>query len=138
MAKDPVKVDAGHYTVELENKSVRVLRIRYGPRERSVMHGHPALVGVMLTDGQMRFTYPDGKSEDIVTKAGQVLHFPAVEHLPENLTDQPLEVIAVELKAARPAAKAVKARPAARAKAKTAKRKATKPRAAKRKPTKRR
>jgi len=98
LSKDPVVVDPQHYHVEFEDERVRVLRITYGPREKSVMHGHPALVGVMLTDGRFRFTYPDGKSEEITTKAGQVLHFPAFEHLPENLSDKPFEVIAVELK----------------------------------------
>ena len=96
--QDPVVVDSKHYTVELEDDKVRVLRIRYGPRERSVMHGHPALVGVMLTDAHIRFTYPDGRIEDVSVKAGQVLSFPALDHLPENLGDQALEVIAVELK----------------------------------------
>jgi hypothetical protein len=34
--QDPIKVDSKHYTVELENEKVRVLRIRYGPvRSRS-------------------------------------------------------------------------------------------------------
>src|SRR5438445_3779166 len=46
---DPVRVDPKHYTVELENEKVRVLRIKYGPREKSEMHGHPALLGIMLT-----------------------------------------------------------------------------------------
>jgi hypothetical protein len=32
-APDPVTVDPKHYTVELENEKVRVLRIKYGPRE---------------------------------------------------------------------------------------------------------
>ena len=96
--QDPVQVDPRHYTVEFENEKVRVLRIKYGPREKSVMHGHPALVGVMLTDGHIRFTYPDGKSEEVTAKAGQVLSFPALDHLPENLADRPFEVIAVELK----------------------------------------
>ena len=95
---DPVAVDPQHYTVELENDRVRVLRIRYGPGEKSAMHGHPALVGVMLTDGHFRFTYPDGRTEEITAKAGQVLSFDSLEHLPENLGDQPFEVIAVELK----------------------------------------
>ena len=31
-------------------------------------------------------------------KAGQVLNFPALDHLPENLGDQPFELVAVELK----------------------------------------
>lgn len=40
MVLDPVKVDPKHYQVEFENDRVRVLRIRFGPHERSVMHGH--------------------------------------------------------------------------------------------------
>ncbi len=138
MAKDPVKVDSGHYTVEAENDQFRVLRIRYGPHEKSVMHGHPALVGVMLTDGHIRFKYPGGKSEEITAIAGQVLHFPALQHLPENLSDEPFEAIAVELKAAAAPVATVKARRPVRAKAKPAKSKAGKARAAKRKPTKKR
>ena len=95
---DPVIVDSKHYSVVLENDKIRVLRIRYGPHEKSTMHGHPALVGVMLTNGQIRFTYPDGRTEDIFAVAGQVLQFPAHEHLPENLGDQPFEVIVIEFK----------------------------------------
>jgi quercetin dioxygenase-like cupin family protein len=94
----PVKVDPKHYKVEFEDDKVRVLRIIYGPGEKSVMHGHPALVDVFLTDGKVRFTYPDGKKEDITAKGGQVLHYDAFEHDPENLSDKPFEVIAVELK----------------------------------------
>jgi quercetin dioxygenase-like cupin family protein len=97
--QDPVRVDSKHYTVELEDEKVRVVRVRYGPREKSVMHGHPALVGVMLTDGHIRMTYPDGRTEEITAKAGQVLHFPATEHLPENLGDRVFEAILIELKA---------------------------------------
>ncbi len=41
IAQDPVKVDAKHYKVEFENDQVRVLRITYGPGEKSVMHEHP-------------------------------------------------------------------------------------------------
>ena len=95
--QDPVHVDPKHYSVELENEKVRVLRIRYGPHEKSVMHGHPALIGVILTDCHMRFTYPDGKTEDIQAKSGQVLNFPALDHLPENLGDGWFEAIVVEL-----------------------------------------
>jgi quercetin dioxygenase-like cupin family protein len=84
--------------VEHEDTKVRVLRIKYDAGEKSVMHGHPALIGVMLTDGKIRFTYPDGNSEEVTVTAGQVLAFPATEHLPENIGDKPFEVVAVELK----------------------------------------
>ena len=61
MAVDPVKVDPKHYKVAFENDKVRILRIRYGPREKSAMHGYPEGVLVFLTDCDGKFTYPDGK-----------------------------------------------------------------------------
>ena len=96
--KDPVHVDSGHYTVEHEDDKVRVLRIKYGPGEKSVMHAHPALVAVMLSDSHIRFTYADGTTEEVKAPAGQVLAFPATEHLPENIGEKAFEAIAVELK----------------------------------------
>ena len=46
---DPVKVDSKHSSVEFENDEVRVLRIRYGPHEKSVMHYHPKAVAISFT-----------------------------------------------------------------------------------------
>lgn len=113
MAQDPVKVDPAHYKVEFEDANTRVLRIKYGPGERSVMHGHPTGLGVHLTDGHVRFTFPNGKTEELRFRAGEVRAYPAGAHLPENLGDQPLELVFVELKA-RPAAKKPPAAPAAK------------------------
>ena len=95
---DPVKVDAEHYSVDAENDRVRVLRVRYGPREKSVMHGHPALVAVFLTENRGKFTFPDGRTEERSWKAGESMMMPAENHLPENLSDKPLEVVLIELK----------------------------------------
>jgi hypothetical protein len=64
MAQAPVRIDLKHYTIEFENEQVRVLRIRYGPHEKSVMHGHPASLAVSLTDAHGTCTLPDGKTED--------------------------------------------------------------------------
>ncbi len=99
LAQDAVKADSKHYTVEFENDQVRVLRIRYGPHEKSVMHSHPAGVVIMVTDMNNKFTLADGKTEERQGKAGQVLPAEAGTHLPENLSDQPFEAILVELKA---------------------------------------
>jgi quercetin dioxygenase-like cupin family protein len=107
-AQDPVKVDPQHYKVELENAQVRVLRIHYGPHEKSVMHYHPNSVAVFLTDGQVKFTYPDGKTEDVQAKAGQTQWTKAGKHLPENTGDNAFELILVEMKA-KPAPKAAAA-----------------------------
>ena len=102
LAQDPVKVDANHYKVEFENEQVRVLRIKVAPGEKSVMHQHPNAVAIFVTDVNGKFTFPDGKSEAVTSKAGEARWTPAITHLPENTGSQPFEVILVELK---PAAK---------------------------------
>jgi quercetin dioxygenase-like cupin family protein len=98
IADDPVKVHSKHYKVEFENDRVRVVRIKYKPGEKSVMHSHPESVAVFLTDAHAKFTYPDGKNEDIKPKAGSVMHMDAFTHLPENTSKESFEVIQVELK----------------------------------------
>jgi len=98
MAQDPVKVDPKHYKMEFENAQVRVLRIKYGPHEKSVMHEHPAGVAVFLTDQHTKFTLPDGKTEEGHGKAGETTWTAGGKHLPENLSDKAFELILVELK----------------------------------------
>jgi len=106
MAQDPVKVDAKHYKVEFENSQVRVLRITYGPHEKSVMHEHPANVAIFLTDGSTTMTTPDGKTTSpAVSKAGTATWDAGGLHLPENVGVKPFEVILVEMKGTKSAAK---------------------------------
>src|SRR5580765_4012652 len=110
-AQDAVKVDPKHYSVVSENDQVRILKVHYGPHEKSVMHSHPATVAVFLTDAKGTFTFPDGKKEDFNIKAGQAQYSAAGKHLPENTGDAGMDVIVTELKgkttkpAAKPAAK---------------------------------
>lgn len=109
MAQDPVKVDAKHYKVEFENAQVRVLRVNYGPKEKSVMHRHPAGVAISLTDAHSKFALSGGKMEERHFKAGEVRWAPAERHLPESLSDQPFEIILIELKGRKAAAKSASA-----------------------------
>jgi quercetin dioxygenase-like cupin family protein len=106
-AQDAVKVDPKHYSVVSENDQVRILKVHYGPHEKSVMHSHPATVAVFLTDAKGTFTFPDGKKEDFNIKAGQAQYSAAGKHLPENTGDAGMDVIVTELKGktAKPAAK---------------------------------
>ena len=97
-AQDATKVDPKHYKVEFENDEVRVLRITYGPGEKSVMHSHPEGVAVFTTDGEGRFTFLDGKTQDIKFKSGDVVWSPETTHQPENTGKKPYEVIQIELK----------------------------------------
>jgi quercetin dioxygenase-like cupin family protein len=98
LAQDPTKADPKHYKVEFENDKVRVLRITYGPGEKSVMHEHPDAFAVFLTDVKGKFTLPDGKTIDFAQKPGSTMWTPAGKHLPENTGNKPFELILVELK----------------------------------------
>jgi quercetin dioxygenase-like cupin family protein len=99
LERDPVELDPKHYAIETENDRVRVVRIRYGPREKSIMHQHPRGVGIFLTDCSFTFTYPDGRLEDIKAKRGDVLTFTEPwEHNSENMADAPFEAVYVEVK----------------------------------------
>ncbi|HEV2905507.1 MAG TPA: TonB family protein [Pyrinomonadaceae bacterium] len=98
LAQDPVQVDPKHYKVEFENANVRVLRIKIGPGEKSIMHQHPDAVAVFQSSGRGKFTFPDGKTEERDIVAGQAIWTPATTHLPENIGSAEFEVILIELK----------------------------------------
>jgi quercetin dioxygenase-like cupin family protein len=98
IGEDAVKADPQHYAVEFENDRIRVIRIKYGPGEKSVMHTHGPHVAIFLTESAARMTLPDGTSEELTTEVGVAQWVDGEEHLPENLSDKPLEVVLVELK----------------------------------------
>ena len=83
---DPVKTDPKHYKVEFENEHVRVLRIHFGPHEKGETHEHILNRVVLNLNDQT-----SGKADD-VRIAG------AATHAEENISDQPADRIAVELK----------------------------------------
>ena len=83
---DPVKVDPKHYKVEFENNQVRVLRVRFGPKEKGALHEHSMnRIVVYLNDQGAR-------------KAGEFRQAPPVTHTEENTLDHAAERIAIDLK----------------------------------------
>ena len=83
---DPTIVDSAHYKVAFENEYVRVLRIHFGPHEKSPSHEHLLNRVVVYLNDQ-----PNAKADD-VRMAG------AATHTEENASDQAADRIAVELK----------------------------------------
>src|SRR5260221_6952725 len=83
LAQDPTKVDSKHYKVEFENSKVRILRVHYGPHEKSVMHRHPDSIAIFQNDGKVKFTYPGGKTEEREMKAGHHSEIRSEEHTSE-------------------------------------------------------
>ncbi len=96
---DAITADPDHYSVEWENDVARLLRIRYGVGETSVMHHHPANCATFLGAQMTTFELPDGEIlEPPTTEPGQVQCFDAHDHLPTNVGDGPLELVLLELK----------------------------------------
>jgi quercetin dioxygenase-like cupin family protein len=104
-AQDAVKVDPKHYKVLVDNASVRVLKISYGPGEKSVMHQHPASIVVPLVASKVQFTLPDGKTQDESLANESAMYAPAGTHNPANVGTSPIDAVLVEFK--KPAGKAV-------------------------------
>jgi quercetin dioxygenase-like cupin family protein len=96
---DAIKVSPDNYKVVIDNPQVRVARARVGPRASVAMHEHPMnRVVVFLTDARIRVVGKDGSSEEATLKAGEVRWAGPAVHREENLSDEPLEVVSVDIK----------------------------------------
>ena len=101
LAQDAVKVAPTHYKVVLENAAVRVLRITYAAGEKSAMHQHPDSIVVPLTASKVKFTLPDGKTQDSEMANEVAQYTPAGVHSPANV-GAGVDAVLVEFKAAAP------------------------------------
>lgn len=102
VAQDPLKVDTTHYKLVFENASVRVLRVDIAPGAKSPMHSHPDALVVFLAASKVRFTLPDGKSQDSDAASESAMYTPAGAHSPSNIGTTRGDAIVVEFKAAAP------------------------------------
>jgi hypothetical protein len=98
VALDPVKIDAAHHTVPLENAHVRVLRTVLEPHLKGPMHEHPHYVVVYLTVLHTTMTLADGKTVDNPRKPGDVAWREPLQHITENIGDKQAVEIQIELK----------------------------------------
>ncbi len=96
---DAVKVAPDSYKVLLENDQVRVLEFRMKQGGKSEMHSHPRSVAIVMNDQRLRFTFPNGKSEDTDLKRGQAVWLDdGISHTVENIGTGDAGGVIVELK----------------------------------------
>ena len=100
-AQDPVKTSPQYYKVLLENEQVRVLEYRLKPGEKEPMHSHPAGVVHVLSGGTLKFSYPDGRTEEKAAAAGETIWRDPVTHAVENTGKTEAHAIASDLKTPR-------------------------------------
>jgi quercetin dioxygenase-like cupin family protein len=95
---DAVKVAPDSYKVLLENDQVRVLEVRIKQGAKSEMHSHPRSVAICLNDQRLKFTFPNGKSENADLKRGQAVWLDGLSHAVENIGTEDVSSVVVELK----------------------------------------
>jgi quercetin dioxygenase-like cupin family protein len=94
---DAVKVAPDSYKVLLENDQVRVLEVRIKQGAKSEMHSHPRSVAICLNDQRLKFTFPNGKSENADLKRGQAVWLDGLSHAVENIGTEDVSSVVVEL-----------------------------------------
>ena len=93
-----VKVAPDSYKVVLENDAVRVVEVRIKQGAKSEMHSHPRSVAICLNDQRLRFTFPNGKSENTDLRRGQAVWLDGISHAVENVGNEDVSSVVVELK----------------------------------------
>ena len=97
-AQDVVRVSPETHTLLLENEHVRVLDVHAKPGEKVGMHSHPASTLYYLTDGKLKVTYPNGRTEQRFVKAGTAVWSETVTHAVENIGLNDFHEVHIELK----------------------------------------
>jgi quercetin dioxygenase-like cupin family protein len=99
--QDPVKLSPQYYKVLLENDQVRVLEYRLKPGEKEPMHSHPAGIVHVLGGARLKFTFPDGRTEESNATAGETHWRDPVTHAGENTGTTEARALVVDLKNSR-------------------------------------
>ncbi|HEY3304766.1 MAG TPA: cytoplasmic protein [Candidatus Binatia bacterium] len=98
-AQDPAKVAKDVYKTTTDNEHVRVLDIRLKPGGKSPMHSHPAYIAIALTPCKVKFTAPNGKSQEVELKPGEAVWRDAETHSVDNVGGE-CHALNIELKRA--------------------------------------
>src|SRR5947199_9366353 len=96
--QDPVTTSPKYYKVLLEDDQVRVLEYRLKAGEKEPVHSHPAGVVYVLSDCKLRFSYPDGRTEERTAATGETIWRDPTTHAVENVGDTEAHAITIELK----------------------------------------
>src|SRR2546423_6421776 len=97
-AQDPVKLSPQYYKVLLENDQVRALEYHLKPGEKEAMHSHSTGVVYVLSGGKLKFSYPDGRTEEKAAATGETIWRDPTTHAVENIGNTEARAITIDLK----------------------------------------
>src|SRR6266478_4463316 len=85
--QDPVTASPKYYKVLFENEQVRVLEYRLKAGEKEPMHSHPGGVVYVLSGAKLKFSYPDGRTEERAADTGETIWREPTTRAVENIGD---------------------------------------------------
>ena len=97
-AQNPLKVAPSAFKEKLDNAQVNVLEYISKPGEKEAMHSHPDILIYVIQGGKLKPTTPDGQSQVVEYKTGDVVWRPALTHSIENVGTTELKALLVEVK----------------------------------------
>jgi quercetin dioxygenase-like cupin family protein len=95
---DIVTIAPQQHKVMFENDTIRVLKVTVKPGDKVAMHRNPENVNYILQAGILRFTSPDGSTQDVELTEGQIIPAPESSHAVENIGDTEVQTLGIELK----------------------------------------
>jgi len=96
--RDALQVDTQHYRLEFENDKMRVLGLTLKSSETVPMHDDKDALVVCLKECHVRFTSPNGRSEDIHMELGATRWIFGDTRSEKNLGTKPVEMLFIEMK----------------------------------------
>jgi hypothetical protein len=98
--RDPLKIDAQHYRLDFENEHVRAIRLTLKAEEAVPMHDDVDALTVCIQECHLRFTTPDGHTQDVHMESGETRWLYGDRHSARNLNTNPMEMVFIEVKSA--------------------------------------
>jgi hypothetical protein len=95
-SRDALQVDPQHYRLEFENEKMRVLRLTLKTNEAAPMHDDADALVVCLKECHVRFTLPNGRSEDVHMETGATRWIFGDRRSEKNLGTKPVEMLFIE------------------------------------------
>ena len=95
---DPLVVGPNIYKLVFENDQVRVLDVHFKVGDKIAEHSHPNHFVYVLEAGTIKISHPDGTSQTIEGKVGDVVWVNAETHSAENIGTTAFHALVVELK----------------------------------------
>ena len=106
--QDAAKVAPKAFTEKIDNADVQVFQYDSKPGDKEPMHSHRVNLVYTIQGGKLRYTFPDGKTQDVEIKTGEYQWRPAIKHAVENIGTTEVKAVIVELKHATAAPAAAK------------------------------